>query len=178
MPEAAPARRRHREHPEHSELELRAVGYDHPDAVALVAAVQREYVVRYGGPDSAPLSAAELDPPVGHFLVGYLDGRPVACGGWRNRAADEDRGLRDGDVEIKRMYVAEAMRGRGFARRLLAELERTAAAAGGRRMVLETGIRQPEAIALYQSAGYQPLERFGWHRDSENSRCFAKPLGG
>jgi GNAT superfamily N-acetyltransferase len=162
-----------------SQLRIRPTSYDHPDAATLVAAVQRVYIERYGGVDSTPLEPAEFAPPLGHFLVGYLaDGAPVACGGWRWRQAQEDPVLRDGDVEIKRMYVAEAMRGRGFARRLLAELERTAAAAGGRRMVLETGIQQPEAIALYQSVGYQPIERFGWHRDSENSRCYAKPLGG
>lgn len=161
-----------------SELRITATSYDHPDAAALVAAVQQVYVERYGGVDSTPLEPVEFAWPLGHFLVGYVtEGAPVACGGWRLRRAQDDPVLCDGDVEIKRMYVAEAMRGRGFARRLLAELERTAAAAGGRRMVLETGVRQPEAIALYQSAGYQEIERFGWHRDSANSRCYAKPLG-
>jgi ribosomal protein S18 acetylase RimI-like enzyme len=59
---------------------------------------------------------------------------------------------------------------------VLAELERTAAAAGRRRAVLETGSRQPEAIALYLSAGYDPMPRFGYYRDSPNCRCFAKRL--
>ena len=65
-----------------------------------------------------------------------------------------DPELRDGDAEIKRMYVIAAHRGRGIARAVLAELERTAAAAGRRPMVLETGDRQPEAVALYTSSGY------------------------
>ncbi len=59
---------------------------------------------------------------------------------------------------------------------MLAELERTAAAAGRRRMMLETGVPQPDAIALYTSAGYEPMTRFGDYRDSPNSRCYAKPL--
>jgi ribosomal protein S18 acetylase RimI-like enzyme len=84
--------------------------------------------------------------------------------------------LRDGDVEIKRMFVPAGYRGRGYARAVLAELERTAAAAGRRRAVLETGTRQPEAIALYTSAGYAPMPRFGYYRDSPNCRCFAKCL--
>ena len=74
------------------------------------------------------------------------------------------------------MFVAAAHRGRGYARAVLAELERTAAAAGRRRTVLETGTRQPEAIALYTSAGYAPMAAFGVYRDSPNCRCFAKPL--
>ncbi len=56
------------------------------------------------------------------------------------------------------MFVPAGHRGRGFARAVLAELERIAAAAGRRRTVLETGTRQPEAIALYTSAGYTPVE--------------------
>jgi hypothetical protein len=59
---------------------------------------------------------------------------------------------------------------------VLAELERTAVAAGRRRAVLETGTRQPEAIALYTDAGYLLMEKFGAYRDEPDSLCFAKPL--
>lgn len=156
-------------------LELRVVGYDHPDVAALVAAVQEEYVQRYGGHDS-PLAAGEFVPPGGSFLVGYLDGRPVACGGWRRREPEEELGLRDGDVEVKRMFVVRAMRRRGYSRLLLAELERTAAIAGGRRMVLETGTRQPEALGLYTSSGYSPITPFGDYRHAPHSRYLGKPL--
>jgi GNAT superfamily N-acetyltransferase len=160
----------------HDLLELRAVGYDHPDAAALIEAVQREYVVRYGGVDATPVEPAEFAPPLGLFLVGYVDGEPVVCGGWRLRSAGPDPQLRDGDVELKRMFVPEAHRGRGYARLLLAQLERAAVEAGGSRVVLETGTRQPEAIALYRSSGYRPMPRFGLYRDSEDSLCFSKPL--
>ena len=62
------------------------------------------------------------------------------------------------------------------ARLLLAHLEDTAAAAGRRRIVLETGTRQPEAIALYEREGYAPTEKFGVYRDEPDSRCYARPL--
>ena len=72
------------------------------------------------------------------------------------------------------MFVLPEHRGRGHARAVLAELERTAVAAGHRRTVLETGTRQPEAIALYVASGYAPIAPFGTYRDSPNCRCFAK----
>ena len=187
-------------------LELSVVGYDHPDALALVEAVQLVYTERYGGIDATPVDPAEFAPPTGLFLVGYADGAPVCCGGWRTRqpeepapeepapngrrvgahstlsresqhTAEETAPTTDGDAELKRMYVVDRARGRGFARRLLAELERTAAAAGARRMVLETGTRQPEAIGLYRSAGYHPIPGFGVYRCAPGSRYFGKPLG-
>ncbi len=74
------------------------------------------------------------------------------------------------------MYVIEQMRGRGLARRILAALEEDARAAGRVRMVLETGTKQPEAIALYVSSGYEPCEKFGYYRFHEDSRCYAKAL--
>jgi GNAT superfamily N-acetyltransferase len=67
-------------------------------------------------------------------------------------------------------------RGRGLARRILAELEATAAAAGRVRMVLETGTLQPEAIALYSSCGYTPIPKFGLYREDPLSVCLGKPL--
>jgi GNAT superfamily N-acetyltransferase len=94
-------------------LELRAVGYDHPDVAVLVAAVQREYVQRYGDEDATPVEPAEFAPPHGFFTVGYVAGRPVACGGWRARDGRSDQSLRDGDAEVKRMFVRAEHRGRG-----------------------------------------------------------------
>lgn len=135
--------------------------YDHADAVALIEQVQQEYVVRYGEVDGTPVDPAQFAAPLGLFLVGYLDAQPVACGGWRARG--------DGTAELKRMYVAPAARGRGAARAILAELERTARQTGHNRIVLETGLRQPEAIALYTSAGYTPVPRFGYYKDASES---------
>ncbi len=156
-------------------MEIRVLPYAHPDVGLLVSALQQEYVVRYGDTDKTPVDPAAFAPPRGHFLVGYDEGRPVGCGGWRTHDGS-DPGLLPGDAEIKRMYVVPTARGRGLSRALLAELERTAHAAGIRRLVLETGTQQPEAIGLYASSGYQPIPGFGIHRHLPLSRCFGKPL--
>ena len=74
------------------------------------------------------------------------------------------------------MYVAPGARGLGLARAMLAHLEETAHAAGAEAMVLETGMRQPEAISLYLSAGYKPVAGFGFYKNSPLSRCFARSL--
>lgn len=149
-------------------LRIAAEAYDGPAGVALLPRVQQEYVVRYGGPDETPIDPAEFAGP-GRFLVGYFDDVPVGCGGIRLRAA--------GEAEIKRMYVAPAVRGRGFARALLAALEDAARAARWHRIVLETGVLQPEALGLYVSSGYTPIEPYGYYRCAPESRCFAKLLG-
>ena len=146
-----------------------------PVVQALVAEIQREFVVRYGGPDETPLEVATFDPPSGAFFVGTLDGTPVAMGGWRLRPDVAALG-RSRAAEVKRMYVVPSARGRGFARAMLAHLERTARAAGADLMVLETGLRQPEAIALYESSGYVPVPGFGIYRDSPIVRYLGRPL--
>jgi GNAT superfamily N-acetyltransferase len=157
-------------------VELRAVAYDHPDAVRLIAEVQQEYVRRYGGEDATPVDPTEFTPPRGLFVVGYVQGRPAVCGGWRAQDCDDEPHLADGDAEIKRMFTMPLVRGRGLARALLAELERTAAAAGRLRMVLETGYIQPEAINLYTSSGYTLIPKFGIYREFDGSVCYGKLL--
>lgn len=142
--------------------------YDHPDAVALIAEVQQEYVVRYGGEDATPVDPAEFAPPHGLFLVAYVDGSPAACGGWR---------AHETDVELKRMYVTPAFRGRGLARAVLKALEETAAKAGYRRVILETGSKQPEAIALYESSGYERVPSFGYYKDAPGAVHLGKAVG-
>ncbi|MER5839487.1 GNAT family N-acetyltransferase [Streptomyces prasinus] len=158
-------------------MNIRRVPYDHPDAVKLNDEVQAEYDVRYGdGGDATPMDPADFRPPNGVYLIAYDEhDAPVASGGWRVQNANGE-GNRDGDAELKRMYVIEQMRGRGLARRVLAALEDDARAAGRLRMVLETGTKQPEAISLYTSSGYEPCEKFGYYRFHDSSRCYAKAL--
>ncbi|GAA3372450.1 GNAT family N-acetyltransferase [Streptomyces sannanensis] len=160
-------------------MNIRRVPFDHPDAVKLNDEVQLEYAERYaedGEGDLTPLAPAMFDPPHGLFLVAYgEEDRPVATGGWRSQEGNPE-GYSDGDAELKRMYVIPTARGNGLARRILAALEDDARAAGRARMVLETGTKQPEAIALYTSSGYEPCPKFGYYRDYDNSRCYAKPL--
>ena len=140
----------------------------------LVEAVQEEYVARYGGRDESPIDPADFEDPLGQFFVGYLDGTPVATSAWR-RSSVRALGA-EVTAEIKRMYVVPAAQRRGIARRMLAHLEATAASEGIEALVLETGMKQPEAIELYLSSGYEPIPGFGYYRGSDLSRCFGRRL--
>jgi GNAT superfamily N-acetyltransferase len=165
----------HRSDDDVTSFEIRAVRFGDPDPRLLVEQVQQEYVVRYGGPDETPLDPDVFDPPSGAFFVGYLDEIPVAIGGWRFRSGIAPLG-RSRPAEVKRMYVVPGARRRGLARRVLVRLEDTAREAGADVMVLETGLMQPEAIALYEASGYEPVEAFGHYAWSPNARYFGKPL--
>lgn len=155
-------------------MEIRTVGYEHPDAAKMIADVQQVYVERYGTMDETPVDPDDFVPPQGLFMIGYVDGAACVCGGWR--AHDDPPEYLPGDAEMKRLYVPKRLRGNGFARRMLAEIEQSARDAGRRRMILETGTKQPEAIALYRSTGYEPIPKFGHYRDDPLSVCYAKAL--
>jgi GNAT superfamily N-acetyltransferase len=115
--------------------------------------LQREYFEdiarRYPGwsPDQIPSAdPAEVAPPVGAWVVAYLGGRAVGCGGIKR--------LDHAAAELKRIYLRESARGHGLGRRVLEELERHARELGYERLRLDTGDRQPAALALFRSAGY------------------------
>jgi ribosomal protein S18 acetylase RimI-like enzyme len=156
-------------------MDIRRTAFTDPVAQALVAELQQEFVVRYGGPDETPLEPTQFDEPAGAFFVGRLDGDPVATGAWRLRP---DVSALGGSIaaEIKRMYVVPRVQRRGLARLMLAHLEKTAAEAGADVMVLETGLAQPEAIELYRSSGYTRVEGYGYYKDSPTVRYFGKRL--
>lgn len=155
-------------------LRVDRVPITHPDALLLIEEVQGEYVQRYGSRDESPIDPAHFEPPEGAFLIGYLRDVPVVSGAWRRSSVEAFGSARS--AEVKRMYVVPAARGRGLARQLLACLERSAAEHGAEAMVLETGVRQPEAISLYESSGYTSIPGFGYYRHAPLSRCFARSL--
>ncbi len=142
-----------------------------PAASRLILALNEELLGRYperGTESHFRLDADEVAPGRGAFLVAYENDRPVGCGAVRRLDA--------GTAEIKRMYVLPALRGRGLGARLLEALEAEARGLGVRRVVLETGPRQPEAIALYARAGYSEIPGFGEHMPSELSVFMEKRL--
>jgi GNAT superfamily N-acetyltransferase len=153
---------------------LRLVTPTHPAASPLLAGLRHEYMQLYG-----PEVAIELDrysifeflPPAGAFIVLEIDGVTVAGGALRR--------LEPGVGEIKRMWTAPAHRGRGYSRRILAALEAAAARRGYHTLRLETGDVMDAAIALYRSAGYEPIESYGrlWGADPR-CRSFEKRLDG
>ena len=155
-------------------LTLLPVGYSHPHAADLVARVQQEYVDRYGSPDESHVDPTEFDPPEGLFLVGYADGVPIATGAWRVSEIRELGGT--SGVEVKRMYVVPEARRAGYSRQVLAELERTAAAAGHDLVVLSTGPMQPEAIALYEASGYVAVPAFGHYALHDGLHAYGKRI--
>ena len=113
--------------------------------------------------------AAMFVPPDGVFLVVRDEGRAIGCGGVCR--FDETR------AELKRMYVVPDARGRGLGRLLLVELETEARRLGYDGIVLETGDRQPEALGLYESAGYERIPCYGVYATRAHSMCFGKHLG-
>jgi GNAT superfamily N-acetyltransferase len=158
-----------------SPLRIEPARLTDPDAAALVAQVQAEYTLLYGGPDDSLSTDDVFDQPDGAFFVGYVDRLPVTMGGWRRRD-DVPAFGRERSAEIKRMFVVPTARRRGHARTVLRHLEESARAAGAEVMILETGTMQPEAIALYEAEGYSLIDDFGHYSWSPLSRCFGKPL--
>ena len=138
------------------ELRLIPGAVDAEPGAGLLAAMHAEVEAICGVAPDAPhmplAGPAELSPPHGAFLIGTIDGEPVCCGGLKR--------LDDRACEIKRMYVMPAARGRGVARRLLAGLEDHARGLGYELARLDTDGRLPNAVALYESAGYRPIPNF------------------
>jgi GNAT superfamily N-acetyltransferase len=151
-------------------LRLEAVDARSPLAVNAVKKYFDEldsvFVNGFDPGDSISADAQHYDAPLGTFLVARHDSVVVACGGVMRH--DDDT------AEIKRMWVAVGWRGLGVGRRMLAELERCAVLAGYRRVVLDTNSQLSEAIAMYGSAGYQPIDRYNDNPYAQ--RWFGKDL--
>jgi putative acetyltransferase len=136
-----------------------------------------ELAARYNSDSSEPGSApTEADFSV--FIIAYINERPVACGALRELTVDIATGKRPpGDAEIKRMFVSHESRGRGkVASAILKALKQRARARGWKRLVLETGNRQPDAIRFYTREGYLRIPNFRPYAESEHSLCFGREI--
>ena len=148
------------------DLVLRSVAL--AEAASLTTAMVSELSNRYGGEGASPVDGNDFLPPYGVLLVAAVNGQDAACGGLRRL---------EGQIgEVKRMYTAPAFRGRGVARALLPALIEHARSVGLGEVWLETGILQPEAIALYESAGFTGIPAYGYYRDEPMSRCYGLVL--
>ncbi len=103
-----------------------------------------------------------------NVILCYVDDKPVACGAFKE--------FNPGAVEIKRMFVLPELRGHGLGLKVLRELELWAAEMNYPHAVLETGKKQPEAIHLYQKAGYTIIPNYGQYANMENSVCMTRPI--
>jgi putative acetyltransferase len=148
-------------------MEIRQVEWDDPASVALRAAQRAEIDERYGYP-SEPGPAPTAHDVTAFFVAFADDGTLAGCGGLRR--------LDETHAEIKRMFVHSAHRGTGVATALLHRIELFGHEAGWSRIVLETGLLQPDAIRFYTREGYTRIPNFGYYADSDDSVCFEKVL--
>ena len=140
---------------------------ENKDFQKLVTMLDAELAIRDGEEHSFYAQFNKIDN-IKYVIVAYENEMPVGCGAIKEFFPDA--------MEIKRMYVSENYRGKGIASEVLAELEAWARELNYKKCVLETGKRQPEAIGLYQKAGYKIIPNFAQYKDMENSVCFDKGL--
>lgn len=156
-------------------MRLRSTGLNDPAARLLIFRQWSEVCRRYGmsapGDEDQALPSGSFAPPDGTFMVGEVGGLAVACGGLR---PCQDAVAAVG--EIKRMYVDPAARGQGLGRALLDALEAEGRRLGYERLWLESGTAQPEALHLFETAGWALIPAYGGYKGEEDSRCYAKAL--
>jgi len=103
-----------------------------------------------------------------HVVVAYDNNQPVGCGAIKEYDSNT--------MEVKRMFTLPEYRGKGIATKLLNELEKWTIELGYEKCILETGKRQPEAIALYKKNGYKSIPNYGQYTGMDNSVCFEKEM--
>jgi ribosomal protein S18 acetylase RimI-like enzyme len=141
---------------------------DSPDARLLIQHLSAELGALYDDDGSGAFRPEDVRVVGGAFVVARWEGRPVGCGALRP--------FGEGVGEVKRMFVEPQARGRGISRRILAALEAAARRCRYDRLRLETGMRQTEAIGLYESAGYLRIPCYGKYAHTPLSICFEKWL--
>jgi putative acetyltransferase len=151
-----------------ADLSIAAEPFDSADAQRLIQALDAGLAERYPpeqrfGPN---LKAHHLIEGRGVFLIARAGGQAVGCGALRLIDAST--------AEIKRMYVDPRIRGKGVGRAVLGQLEAAAREMGVTRLVLETGVHQHAAIALYRATGFSQVDCWGEYAASATSLCFEK----
>jgi putative acetyltransferase len=151
-------------------LSISAESFESEDARRLVGALDASLAEVYPpeqrfGPN---LKAEHLEMGRGTFVVARDGDQAVGCGAIRL--------LDSTAAEVKRMYIDPDQRGKGIGRAVLASLEAAARELGVRRLVLETGVYQREAISLYRRAGFTQVDCWGEYASSPTSVCYAKEL--
>jgi hypothetical protein len=140
------------------------------ESLSLIQKLSAELGQRYGDDGAGAFTPADAMVPGAAFVIAWLGERPVGCGALRP--------MESGVAEVKRMYVEPDVRRCGAARAVLAKLEAMAHDFGYRAVRLETGTLQPEAIRLYEKAGYRRIARYGQYGHNPLSLCYEKDLIG
>jgi putative acetyltransferase len=137
------------------------------DFTSLVQHLDKELWSRYGDEQSFFDQFNKLND-IKHVVVAYLDDRAIGCGAIKHYI--------DNIAEVKRMYVAPEVRGKGIAMQILSTLEDWAKELSFGACILETGVAQPEAVRLYEKSGYIVIPNFGQYVGVESSVCMKKEL--
>lgn len=140
---------------------------DHADFISLVEELDA-LLAELDGEEHAFYNRLNKIDNLKQVVIAYEKDKPVGCGAIREHAPNI--------MEVKRMYTLPGHRGKGVATRILSELENWAKELDCNKCVLETGKRQPDAIALYQKRGYKIIPNYGKYVNIENSVCFEKAL--
>ena len=140
-------------------------------AIRQMIAELNAYLLTLSPPEACYHMTAEemADPSTTVFVARTPEGRAIGMGSLRREG--------DGIAEVKRMYTRPEARRQGVSRAVLARLEQRGAGLGYRRLKLETGTAQPEALALYEAQGWERITPYGRYGDDPQSVCFAKDVG-
>lgn len=148
-------------------LTFKRVDSNNTDFQMLVTLLDKDLSIRDGDEHSFYTQFNSIET-IRNAVVCYSNNVPIACGAFKPYQKDQ--------VEIKRMYVLPTFRGMGIGLQILTELEQWANVLNYNSCVLETGKKQPEAISLYQKAGYAFIENYGQYKNIANSVCMQKTL--
>lgn len=148
-------------------IQLIRTNSDNKDFIELVKHLDADLAIR-DGDDHAFYSQFNKIDKIKYVVVAYVDGQAAGCGAIKEYTPDI--------MEVKRMYTSAEQRGKGIASKVLAELEAWAAELSYKKCILETGIKQLEAIRLYGKNGYGVISNYGQYAGVENSVCFEKHL--
>lgn len=146
---------------------LQRTDSDNPDFQALVKELDKELAIR-DGEDHLFFAQFNKITAIRHVVLAYDHGKAIGCGAIKEYTIDT--------MEVKRMFVPLEKRGKGIASAILKELESWAKELGYKTCILETGQKQPEAIALYQKNNYAIIKNYGQYAEVESSVCFEKQL--
>lgn len=140
---------------------------DNKDFIDLVKLLDAE-LAAIDGDEHAFYAQLNKTDKIRHVIVAYENDKPISCGAIREYSPIA--------TEVKRMYTLHEYRGKGFATKVLDELEKWATELYFQKCILETGLRQPDAIRLYEKNGYSRIPNYGKYAGIENSVCFEKEM--
>lgn len=148
-------------------ISLKKTNSEDSDFIQLVSELDADLRIRDGEEHGFYAQFNKIDQ-IKHVVIAYQDDKPVGCGA-----------IKAYDIitmEVKRMFVLPELRGIGIASKILIALEEWATDSGYEKCILETGVKQPEAIALYTKNNYNRISNYGQYKEAENSVCFEKRL--